>query len=223
VKNMLMSRKSIITLYGLVLSLGMSASAFGLQYAYPQTEEATPSNNYTAVGAATNVLAVDDGATKNDTDYTTTTTLNDAIEFNLTDTVTDPGDDTGHIVRARVWSDKPGTPVTLALYQGTTPIRSDALLTSALGLSGSDADGRDVDDRVVRVEQQQGVQELVEEAADAARAVPHAQGSHVQSLPNQTRFQMHCLVDAFAVGGDRCRQVHRVHDGDGAVPSEFLP
>src|SRR5210317_1880279 len=110
-----MNKKTSLLICALLLGAAASQSARAQQYAYPDGTLSGDAN-YTPTGAGSNWQAVGEGVTWNDGSFIETTINPGIIEISLTDTIIDPGVDTGHIIRFRsINTSKNNKGVTLTL------------------------------------------------------------------------------------------------------------
>lgn len=114
----MMIKRKILLVLGFIAALVASPSLLAVQFAHPDGTVSGDAN-YTPTGAASNWQAVGEGNTPDDATFITATTAT-SIEFSLTDTITDPGVDTGHIIKFRAENSagKKDANVTISLYEG---------------------------------------------------------------------------------------------------------
>ena len=114
------------------------------QNAYPDGDVDVGTWSDHSTGTSNIYTAVDEAGTANDSDFIVTADLGmgspsaNTVKFSLGNTVTDPGEDPGHkiIYRARL-SNGDGRPLTVGLYEGSTPISTAVTGTGLPALTGS--------------------------------------------------------------------------------------
>ena len=114
-KYMIKTRISLV--FGLLLAMAMSQSAWAQQYARP--DSTSDGGGFSVVGAATHHEALDESVADNG-DYVDSVVLNSSTAILSLGGVTDPGVGTGHVLRysCKVEGSKGPEQCNAALYDG---------------------------------------------------------------------------------------------------------
>ena len=129
------NRIRYIVLVLAIIVAGNSVSR-AAQFARPDGTLSSGSWSVTNSGADTFHHEAIDEVTPDDADLISSNNDNDTAEFTLSD-VTDPADDTGHVIRFRVYSNKANESCQVLLYQGTTSIAGTAIYSFTNGTKNS--------------------------------------------------------------------------------------